>query len=1431
MTTETIPVRRTQANPPPTASTGRTAAVSLLGALALLALLAAPAHAQTTLSVEPITWDVIGLDSNKVDTGPDKFPVGVRVCNTGAAAATDVVATFVWESANAYIDTRPGTATVLPVPPETVSLAPSACTDFYFEVEVERNAAAYDTTRRYRIDVVADGGLTTASSPTPRQLYVEYLVSQFRNYVWDVLVRPYGETTWESIPAGGAMTLVVGEEYEIKLDSQTATNGYEQIESFINFPNTIFQTASMSPAGQDATNFPSPLSPDYYDALYGDACDWQANPLSPAYRSCLATGKAGGGVIVIYRVKILSVPTAPLLNPESLNTLIYDFSGSSYHYNANYGASGRFVYITEPDDALAFQKTFRPDSTVVDGVSTLTFTITNLTLGPVGGINFTDVFPTSPGAMVVASPATFSTSGCGTPTFAPVAGAGSISFSNGSLGPLGVCTISVSVTAPAEGLYTNTSGPLYIGATNTGLTATDDLTVGAGQPRPNCVAPNPITGIAGVELARWTMEPSQGISTPPVFSYKSTYVSSATASFANRLTGEDLIAAGPTGGVPNTWYGNYWNLAGVTLTAETLPYFEFSLDTSEFTDVSISFNRFLEDDWANPNNNQLRVWSSADGGAWASLTPTTTTTKNDWVPLGPVIAAETGSNTTTFRVMTNGVQSEGKFPTALMHLDNIVFTGCGYAYPKISKSFSPNPVAVGATSTLTFVLTNDTSVALTGLAFTDTLPTGLVLAAGTRTNSCGGTLTATSGTDLIQLAGGTLAARSSTPPFTATTCQITVPVQATTAGPHLNISGYVSSAASGPNTGPDGSAQANLTALLPPVISKAFAAETIPAGASTLLTFLIENPNSGDAISGVSFTDTYPSGLINATPADGTTTCGGTLTAVGGASSVSLSGASLAGGASCTVSVWVTAASAGTYPNTSGPVQHVVNGVAYGTDTASDTLEVRSVAASLALSKEVSSSPTGPWSPARIITAGTSVYYRFVVENTGDAPLTGIAVDDPTVNTSSCAGQLRDPLPPASVDDDNELHITICIVGPVTAQAGSVPNTATAEGTYGGNAVSSDPDSAVYQNGNFGHLPAAYTNMNLFNDGGAMHLNGSVYLGYSLTTTDADGINTETYTFKATDDGVTWTPAEPWGYDEGGSIDVIVTCPGTCYLSGWIDWNQDGDFLDEGEVIQLNLPVTQTLPLTPLTLTFDIPLGAVLDGTNLYSRFRISDLPMTDPQPYGQAFNGTTPLIGEIEDPFFQVIDGNVPTPVTLASFVAEREGGHTVRFAWTTATETGNVGFDPVAGRRLPRPPELRVPRRGEGRGLLHRGRERLRRGAAPRAVRARRRARRAARRREGGVARDRARARRLPARRARGQDGGQGRVTRGRRPVAPAPPRSRPERHPARHLRGAPCRRARSRRVGSAVAPARGRRRYRGAALGLLEAARSRHLHRVRG
>src|SRR5262249_10495627 len=68
--------------------------------------------------------------------------------------------------------------------------------------------------------------------------------------------------------------------------------------------------------------------------------------------------------------------------------------------------------------------------------------------------------------------------------------------------------------------------------------------------------------------------------------------------------------------------------------------------------------------------------------------------------------------------------------------------------PTIAKGFAPSLISVGETSALTFTITNpNASTALTGVAFSDPFPAGLVVATPNGlTGSCGGrTLTATAG--------------------------------------------------------------------------------------------------------------------------------------------------------------------------------------------------------------------------------------------------------------------------------------------------------------------------------------------------------------------------------------------------------------------------------------------------------------------------------------------------------------------------------------------------------------------------------------------------------------------------------------------------------------------------------------------------------------
>jgi hypothetical protein len=99
----------------------------------------------------------------------------------------------------------------------------------------------------------------------------------------------------------------------------------------------------------------------------------------------------------------------------------------------------------------------------------------------------------------------------------------------------------------------------------------------------------------------------------------------------------------------------------------------------------------------------------------------------------------------------------------------------------------------------------------------------------------------------------------------------------------------------------------------PPVIGKSFSKSSITAGGDSTLTLTLSNPNSTAASITSALTDTFPSGLVvSGAPS---TTCGGTVSAPIGSSSVSLTGGAIPANGACTVTVAVTAAAAGSYIN------------------------------------------------------------------------------------------------------------------------------------------------------------------------------------------------------------------------------------------------------------------------------------------------------------------------------------------------------------------------------------------------------------------------------------------------------------------------------------------------------------------------------------
>lgn len=131
------------------------------------------------------------------------------------------------------------------------------------------------------------------------------------------------------------------------------------------------------------------------------------------------------------------------------------------------------------------------------------------------------------------------------------------------------------------------------------------------------------------------------------------------------------------------------------------------------------------------------------------------------------------------------------------------------AVPTLAKVFGAPSIVLGGSTSLTFTVTNPNAGAgLTGVAFTDTLPAGLVVATPNGlSGTCGsGTITATAGSAVVDLTGGTLAGGA--------LCTFSVNVTGTTIGTQVNTTGNVTSTESGAG----GTATASIDVLaLPPV--------------------------------------------------------------------------------------------------------------------------------------------------------------------------------------------------------------------------------------------------------------------------------------------------------------------------------------------------------------------------------------------------------------------------------------------------------------------------------------------------------------------------------------------------------------------------------------------------------------------------------------
>ena len=328
--------------------------VSTLVLATLAVLAAAPSSAATpaNLTVRSNTWDVIGLDSNKASTSPfDTFPAGVEICNTGELASSAITATFNFTgtdntnirlASDGTVNGNLTSATQLVGP-----LVGGACTQAQFLVRVEKSK--FNNTQKWRTNDRARTYTITASATTggtastgTRTLYAQQIVSQNRNAVLGISSSACTTTT---------CTFAKGYSYTVNLYAKSSPGGYDQTQAFLAFPESAFQITSIK------TSWSAPKAATA-NGVYGDGCGWSANKVGGAVGAAAACvgpslytgGKVGGNPIkVTYRVKVRS--DAATTSSSSLQALIYDLSGGSYHYNSDTGTSGkgkRTVVIEEP---------------------------------------------------------------------------------------------------------------------------------------------------------------------------------------------------------------------------------------------------------------------------------------------------------------------------------------------------------------------------------------------------------------------------------------------------------------------------------------------------------------------------------------------------------------------------------------------------------------------------------------------------------------------------------------------------------------------------------------------------------------------------------------------------------------------------------------------------------------------------------------------------------------------------------------------------------------------------------------------------------------------------------------------------------------------------------------------------------------------------
>jgi uncharacterized repeat protein (TIGR01451 family) len=598
---------------------------------------------------------------------------------------------------------------------------------------------------------------------------------------------------------------------------------------------------------------------------------------------------AGGTAVTLTGGSILGNSSCTLtvdVTAPAGGNFINSLAAGALQTNGGTNAAPAVATLTvSAPSAVTLGKAFSAATINAGGISTLTITLTNA--GATVANLSAPLTDNLPSGVVVSGNAATTCSGTLTST------ASTVTLTGGSIQANSSCTVTVDVTAPAAGSYFNLlpAGALQTDKGNNTAPAIATLTVST---------PSSIT--VGKAFSPATIN-AGGLSTLTITLSNSGSTASLTAPLTDTLPSGVFVA----GSVDSTCIPPLTGFNRRQLTRQP------RIQTVAF-------------------RLPVRIWP------WFTSGPSTVSMTGGSIPAGgsctiTVLVTAPVAGTYLNTLTAGALQTDNGSNTAPAVATLTVHSFC--TAPTLSKSFSPATIKAGGTSTLTITLNNpDNTIANLTAPLTDFLPSGVVVA-GSVSSDCIPPLSGFNmqplttqprmktvafrmparmwawfdvGRASVSMTGGSIPADGS--------CTITVLVTVSAAGSYIN---KLPAGALQTNLGSNTTAAiATLIVSAPvttaPALSKSFSPSTIKAGKVSTLTITLDNPDGTIAKLTAPLTDNLPSNVLVSSNAS--TTCGGTVTASNGGSTVTLTKGSIPANGSCTVTVDVTANYKGTCINT-----------------------------------------------------------------------------------------------------------------------------------------------------------------------------------------------------------------------------------------------------------------------------------------------------------------------------------------------------------------------------------------------------------------------------------------------------------------------------------------------------------------------------------